>query len=203
MSRSKRKRFEKKSASARLGEARQQELIKDAPKKVEPKKPSPGNQVVLSKAEFAKHKKGRDTMLRAIGGISNQLDLDLIDEMVASNQLKYAAQKSIRSVGIKSAARAWKEVNHIVMRKGSVEMGEKKNKRVVKLFWEPMADFWRAQGIEAVKFSELVKQEKKPKVKMLCEVCMKDKAVKLIETPKGERQLCQYCRAKVTKGVEL
>lgn len=208
MSRSKRKRFEKKSVATRNYEAKQKELDLDKKQPVEPKKPSPGDQVVLSKAEFAKHKAARDLMLASIGTVSQQLHRGITSEADATAKLISSAKRAIQKTNIRIALRAWDECYHRAMRMGSITV----DKEVIPLFWEPLALFWRQYGFKGQTLTELLanaehkKTLDKPetnKVKLLCEVCMKDKAVKEVSTPKGDKQLCQYCRAKVTKGVEL
>lgn len=205
MSRSKRKRFEKKSGSVKVLEKRQKEqkeLDLDLPKSMEPKKSPAENVRYLSKGNYAKHACARDTMLTCVGKVSQLVHKALISQEEADNALVEGAKKAIRKTSIGVAVRAWKEVNTQMIRTGSITLGEGKDKEVVPLYWEPLADFWRTQGVKSIKFTELVKvDDKKNKIQMVCESCGKTKAVKHSE--KLDMNLCMYCRAKVSKGLEV
>jgi hypothetical protein len=204
MSRSKHKRSEKKSASVKVLEERRlekkaEQLKLGLPEPVQPKKPPVENVKYLSKGKYAKHACARDIMLTCVGTTSQLVHKALISQEEADNALVEGAKKAIRKTGIGIAVRAWKEVNTQMIRTGSITLGEGKDKEVVPLYWEPLADFWRTQGVKSVKFTELV--QKKNKVQMVCESCGKTKAVKLSE--KLDMNLCMYCRAKVSKGLEV
>lgn len=66
--------------------------------------------VVLSKTEYAKHKRARDHMLSNLGMLSQQFHKELITEEAMEEQAMDVVRWCVRNVGLKSALRAWQEV---------------------------------------------------------------------------------------------
>lgn len=72
-------------------------------------RPSTGT-VVLSKTEYAKHKRARDYMLANLGMLSQQFHKKLITEEEMEELAMSVVRWCVRNVGLKSALRAWQEV---------------------------------------------------------------------------------------------
>ena len=48
------------------------------------------------------------------------------------------------------------ELNTLLLRRGSITMGEGKRQETVELVWEPMADFWDTQGVASIRFDDIL-----------------------------------------------
>lgn len=74
-----------------------------------PQRPSTAT-VVLSKTEYAKHKRARDNMLSNLGMLSQRFHKKMITEEEMEELAVAVVKWCVRNVGLKRALRAWQDV---------------------------------------------------------------------------------------------
>ena len=195
MSRSKRKRYEKKSVAAKVASEREKERLKEvnANPLLEHRPEPPADAEVLSKHDYAAYLKARKAMVKSIGFVSNAVKKWKWTDDQAKVMLYDGARKAIRTTNMKAALRAWKSIYATIMNRPETgNMG---------MVWEPLVDFWNTQGWVGRKRTELIEEALAKSNIKTCEACGKTKAVRWSE--KSRRGLCMYCRAIETKGMEV